>query len=383
METNNKQSIITQRERALKILNYQDYDRMPVIIWGFWNETLAKWQAEGHITEKMKPRQVAEKLGADFNWNEFYQPPIGPVPHFERKIIEKLPDGSQKVLNWCGVVILETPGAGSIPMEFDRLFKGRKEWEAHYKWRYEVTDQKVLDTTVRIDGVVKPLTAGGLEMLKPGAMDVPVGIFSGSLIGHIRDFVGVDGLAYLAADDEPLLDEMIETVANNAYNAVEKVLAMGARFDYGHFWEDMCFKNGPLISPAFFAEKIGPHYKRIVDLLRKHGTQIFSVDCDGKIDLLIPTWLKNGVNTMFPIEVGTWDADIAPWRKQFGKELRGVGGMDKRVLAFDYAAIDREIERLKPLVELGGYIPCPDHAIPPDAKWENVQYYVEKFRKAF
>ena len=57
--------------------------------------------------------------------------------------------------------------------------------------------------------------------------------------------------------------------------------------------------------------------------------------------------------------------------------------MDKRVFAQDYAAVDREIERLKPIVDMGGYIPCPDHRIPPDAKWENVQYYCERFRKTF
>ena len=43
--------------------------------------------------------------------------------------------------------------------------------------------------------------------------------------------------------------------------------------------------------------------------------------------------------------------------------------MNKVVFAHDYAAIDAEIERLKPLVELGGYVPCPDHRIPPDARW--------------
>jgi uroporphyrinogen decarboxylase len=99
------------------------------------------------------------------------------------------------------------------------------------------------------------------------------------------------------------------------------------------------------------------------------------------IDTLLPTWFNNGVNTMFPIEVGTWNANIAPWREKYGKELRGVGGMDKKVFCYDHAAINREIERLKPLVALGGYIPCPDHRIPPDAKWENVQYYCECMRK--
>ena len=108
-----------------------------------------------------------------------------------------------------------------------------------------------------------------------------------------------------------------------------------------------------------------------------------SLDCDGCIDKLVPIWLQNGVNTMFPIEVGTWGASIAPWRAQYGRELRGIGGMDKRVLAYDRDAVDRELERLKPLVEAGGYIPCPDHRLPPETKWELVQYYCEQFRKFF
>ena len=42
-----------------------------------------------------------------------------------------------------------------------------------------------------------------------------------------------------------------------------------------------------------------------------------------------------------------------------------------------------EVERLKPLVELGGYIPCPDHRIAPDAKWDLVRYYCDRMRAEF
>ena len=132
--------------------------------------------------------------------------------------------------------------------------------------------------------------------------------------------------------------------------------------------------------PAMFDEYVGPHYKKITSLLNQHGVDIVSVDCDGCIDRLIPTWLANGVNTMFPIEVGTWNASIAPWREQYGKELRGVGGMNKTVFARDYKAVDEEVEHLRRLIELGGYIPCPDHRIAPDAKFENVQYYCDKMQ---
>ena len=118
-------------------------------------------------------------------------------------------------------------------------------------------------------------------------------------------------------------------------------------------------------------------------LLGDHGVGIVSLDCDGKIDRLIPSWLENGVNTMFPIEVGTWEASIAPWRKQYGRALRGVGGMNKTVFAKDRKAVDREVARLKELVALGGFIPCPDHRLAPDSEWDLVRYYCDRMRETF
>lgn len=148
-------------------------------------------------------------------------------------------------------------------------------------------------------------------------------------------------------------------------------------------WEDICFKTGPLVAPDVFREKVGPHYKRVTDLLKQYGIDIVSLDCDGCIDALVPIWLENGVNTMFPMEVGTWNASIAPWRAKYGKDLRGVGGMNKVVFGRDRAAIDAEVERLRPLVDLGGYIPCPDHRIAPDGKWDLVRYYCERMHHVF
>jgi uroporphyrinogen decarboxylase len=202
-------------------------------------------------------------------------------------------------------------------------------------------------------------------------------------VRKIRDWIGVVELSYLQVDDPALFDEMIDTCGELCLRCTEAALATGARFDFAHFWEDICFKNGPLVNPVVFAQKVGPWYRRITEITRRHGLDICSLDCDGKIDALVPIWIANGVNTMFPIEVGTWNASIAPWRAAHGRELRGVGGMDKRVFAHGRAAVDAEIERLRPLVALGGFIPCPDHRIAPDAEWDTVRYYTDRMRAAF
>jgi uroporphyrinogen decarboxylase len=84
---------------------------------------------------------------------------------------------------------------------------------------------------------------------------------------------------------------------------------------------------------------------------------------------------------MFPIEIGVWGDQFEAARAKFGKDVLGVGGMDKTALRRDKAAVDAEIERIKRLASLGGFIPCPDHRLMPGSKFELVQYYAEEIKK--
>ena len=55
--------------------------------------------------------------------------------------------------------------------------------------------------------------------------------------------------------------------------------------------------------------------------------------------------------------------------------------MNKVALCADKAAVDAEIERMRRLAALGGFIPCPDHRLMPGTKFELVQYYAEEIKK--
>jgi len=363
---------MNNKEMVMSVLNYESDAKMPIVHFGYWNETVVKWVNEGHIGKDDDWNVIAKKLGFDCGYGECFGGNSNLHPFFEEKVIKELPDGSMHVLNHEGVIELRRPGATSIPAEIEHTLTDRESWEKEYLPRLQFTEERI-----------------NLDWLKSYTEkhDGPLGISAGSYYGTIRNWFGVVGLSYIAIDDPDLYDEVIKTGGDLAYRVfktcLEKADSMGIRFDYCHLWEDICFNTGPLINPGVFAEKIGPLYKRATDLGKQYGINIFSLDCDGCIDQLVPTWFENGVNTMFPIEVGTWGATITPWREKFGKELRGVGGMDKRVFARDRNAVDAEIERLKPLVDLGGFIPCPDHRIAPDAIWDNVRYYCEKMRETF
>lgn len=380
---------MTNRERALAVLRYQPYDRMPIVHFGYWHETLQKWAAEDHITEAMVKAlgdgnpadyELNAMLGWDFNWQCMFSPNHSIKPTFEYKVIKTLEDGTRHVMDHNGVVLCQKPGAGSIPAEISHTLTDRHSWDQQYKFRYAWDERRVTGGSVLVNDKMMPFAEGGLDFLQTGERDYLYGLHAGSLYGNIRNIVGVEGSSYIYCDDELLYDEIIDTNAELCYQNVKFALESGPKFDFLHFWEDICFKNGPLVIPSVFDEKVGPHYKRITELANAYGIDIVSLDCDGMIDSLIPTWLENGVNTMFPIEVGTWEASIAPWRAQYGKDLRGVGGMNKNVFARDRAAVDAEVARLRELVDLGGYIPCPDHRLPPGAEWDLVKYYCAKMR---
>ena len=126
-----------------------------------------------------------------------------------------------------------------------------------------------------------------------------------------------------------------------------------------------------------------PRYKKITDLLRA-STAASSriVDCDGNINCVVERWLEGGVNIMFPLEIrgGT---DPYWMREKFGHDVLLMGGVDKTQLIAGKEAIDKEIERITPLVEQGGYIPHVDHRCPPDVTYENYLYYLKRKREAF
>jgi uroporphyrinogen decarboxylase len=145
-------------------------------------------------------------------------------------------------------------------------------------------------------------------------------------------------------------------------------------------WEDMAYRAGPLISPRHFKQFLVPHYRRIADLLHKHGVDVIWLDCDGDISTLIPLWLDAGINCMFPMEVGAWGADPVRYRRQYGKALLMMGGFDKHILQRDKNAILQEVHRLAPLVEEGGYIGFCDHRVPPDVPLENYIFFLESIR---
>lgn len=369
---------MTNRERAMNILHYQAADRLPAVHFGYWTELLEEWAADGKIPKELAAayedgneadRMLDKLIGWDFNWYHTVGSKNSLLPGFQSKVLEELPDGSLRILGSSGIIVRAKPGITSIPSEDDYLLKDREAFETLYRPKMQYLPERVdLDFYKTFN--------------QTRDMEVPIGLHLGSILGEIRNMTSVMGMSYLMYDeDEDLFADIIDCYADMQYQCAEAILQTGAKFDFAHYWEDICFKNGPLIAPDRFRELCAKHYQKRNDLCHKYGIDIISLDCDGVVGKLLPTWFNTGVNTMFPIEVGVWGDQFEHARNTFGKGLLGVGGMDKTALRKDKAAVDAEIERIKRLVSMGGFLPCPDHRLMPGTKFELVQYYADEIKK--
>jgi len=209
--------------------------------------------------------------------------------------------------------------------------------------------------------------------------DYPLGIHAGSYYGWIRNWVGMEHLALWYYDCPDLVHEMTEFVTDFILRLMRRALDEIPDLDFALMWEDMAMKTGSLISPKLFREFMLEPMKRVTRVLNEYGIEIIMVDSDGRVDELIPLWLEAKVNLVYPHEVAS-DCDVVRYRKEFGRDLRMLGGIDKRLLIAgrDKKGIEREVmTKVPPLVAEGGYSPMVDHAVPPDVSFDNFKHYID------
>ena len=376
------------RDRFNATLRYDDRDRCPAIDLGFWDECLDLWRDQG-LPAEVNAKTTDAYFGME-GFMRYYVSPeatdgsglvdrgmivpegvrVGLTPLFPERVLED--HGDQEVVQkGDGTRVRRHRRMSSIPVQESHRLCDRKSWENHYQPRLNSESEERFPVDWSgLDRVASDRSREHLLIL-PG----------GSLYGWIRNWMGMEAVSYLIYDDPALFEEMLETICNCIHGSLTRVLERGGSYDACLFWEDLAYNAGPLISPARFEQFIVPRYRCLTDLLRRHGVEHLIVDSDGRIDAIIPLWLDAGVNTILPLEIGTTGADPIEYRKRFGRDLRIIGGFDKRILAESKRAIEREVDRLTPMVEEGGFIPTCDHKVPPDVALEHYRYYLELARE--
>ena len=130
----------------------------------------------------------------------------------------------------------------------------------------------------------------------------------------------------LCYDDPDLVMEMVTHLATLTSEVIERA-GKEIKIDYASGWEDMCFNNGPIISPTMVRKFLTPNYKRITDKLRPYGCDIIYPDCDGNINDMMDAWVAGGVDGTFPCDVPHGSEPVAI-RKELCEKVGLLDGGD-------------------------------------------------------
>jgi uroporphyrinogen decarboxylase len=362
---------MSPRERFVRTMHYQHVDYVSHLEFGYWDELKQSWMDGGHIPPSFRQADgsIPDRLVEAFFGVEQFEhvdAVIGAQPLRQTVTIDRTPD---RVLYRDGLGVLrreQTSGSRTIPHFVEFPIKDRATWGA---FRDEYLDPA---HPVRR---LSPQALATRERLSRVSTN-PVAIGFGSFIGWVRDWVGFHDLALLSIDDPDLVEEMVAHLSTMLVTLLPGVLAR-CQIDAAAGWEDICFNSGPLLSPRFFGDRIIPHMRPVMRLLRRHGVDVIWTDCDGQILELIPLWLQSGLNCMFPLEVHPGNDPVA-LRREYGRDLLIRGGFDKFRLWEGREAILRELQRLEPIVADGGFIPHVDHRCPAGVPFDTYCYYVRE-----
>ncbi|MHB1485857.1 MAG: uroporphyrinogen decarboxylase family protein [Saccharofermentanales bacterium] len=335
-----------------------------------WYYSLERWKSEGFITDSTDLHKL-------FRFDEPGSTSLGELgwceaafdPFFEEKIIEDRGE-HEVVSDTAGRHVLFFKGrrSGFMPEYIDHPVKDLKTWEENCKWRLDPeTPGRYATIGARMD-YAKSCAAKGMMITQ--------NIVGGYM--YLRSLIGPEALLYKFYDDPDLIHECMKTW----FELNDAVITRHQEYvtvDEIYIGEDICYNHGSLISPDMIKEFLFPYYSQLLAntkarQLDKNRHLYFQVDTDGYANPVIPLYREIGLDFMNPFEVAS-GSDVVEIGKQFPYLLMR-GGFDKRIMALGKDEIDREIERILPVMKKrGGYMCACDHGVPEEVSFENYMHY--------
>ncbi len=359
---------MTGRQRFNNQMHYRPVDRCFNMEFGYWDENFTQWPM--FVQNGIKDNDEADIF---FNFDRIVGVGAGRCaamnPGFGNTVIGET--ATAKIFINNDGVMAEVPkdGHDTIPHFMKPSIVTPDDWKRCKEERY------------RLDDPVRVVDVEALKKAHPPTRDYPLGVDCGSMIGVVRNILTFEGICYAIYDYPDMVEDMVENQCRMIELFLDQVLGK-IDFDFAVGWEDICFNGGPIVGVDFFKNVVVPRYKRLSKRLHAAGIDIFYTDCDGDVRPILPLFLEGGINCLFPFEVNSCCHPGELFR-EYGKDLRIMGGFDKMALGQGRDAIKQYMESIVPLVERGGYIPFCDHRCPPNVKQEDYLYYLDLKEEMF
>lgn len=292
------------------------------------------------------------------------------VPEFPEQVLEDR--GETEIVQDCagrGVLYFKGRRQGFMPEYVSHPVTDMRSWQERVKPRLQ------FDTPGRI--TARKQEAGAVrDAYEHNGSLVCQNIIGGYM--YLRSLIGPEALFYAFYD----MPELVHDCMKSWFELADAVTALHQEFvtiEEVFFGEDICYNHGPLISPEMIREFLFPYYQQLLTNIRRrqpdHRDLYIQLDTDGNCRSVMDLYVEGiGCNVFSPLEVASGSDVVAIGRDY--PELVLSGGFDKRILAAGKEAIDREVDRIFPVMfERGGYWPTCDHGIPAEVNWRDYLHF--------
>ena len=235
--------------------------------------------------------------------------------------------------------------------------KDRSDWR-----NYSLPDP---DDPIRMEAV-----RDAVKLTRDGCLAI-MGAVGGPLTVAYEGLFSPQDFFTLLHDDPELIDEVMSALTE--YSLRIGLHLAEANVDCLCVPDDMGFVNGPLMSPRMFRRFVLPHFRRLVQGLRRTGLSILMHN-DGDLRLLLDDLVDTGINGYHPIERAA-DMDLAECKRRYAGRLCLVGNVDNKDLMVNGTPEEIEAqvkECLRIAAPGGGYVLASDHSLHDDQPIANV-----------
>jgi uroporphyrinogen decarboxylase len=349
-------------------MNYQPTDRPPFIFDKPWPVTLARWHREGLPVNVTLAEyfEIDEMKSTYAGLNTFIHPPLP-----EKVIFEN--DDEIVKYDHCGRKTKNFKKSNSMPEWLEFPIKNADDLK------------RFIDERFNPEAVSARWPANwgrNLVSWKSPSRNFCLFLDGGCYYNTLRDLAGVEVCSLLFWDAPELVHELFERMNFICLEGLKRVLPE-VKIDFLGFGEDIAYKTSTLISPEMFREFLAPRYAKTVKLAGEYGVRNIWYDSDGNLTPFMEMYFELGIDCFAPCERAA-GMDPVELRKAYGRQIKIIGGIDKRELSKDKTAIAAEVRKVENLIAEGGYIPKLDHnSIPNDISFENYKYFINLLKKVY
>jgi uroporphyrinogen decarboxylase len=335
---------MTSKQRVHAALKREPVDRIPIFMW-FHPDIVIQLCKLLEIPHNY----VAEAMGDDVR-----QTWVGNNYAMEGIVHQK--DGETHVDDWGIEWIKEGPfnQIKIYPLQNAELGE-----ISQYKFPYDGIEQLLKN--------MNPVTAQAEKFFI--GCDVSPCLFE--MICRLR---GMENAILDLVDNPELSNELLKRSADFTIDLSEKACE---RFELDWLWtgDDVGGQLAMIMSPQHWRDIIRPQLENIFKVGKSKGLWIAYHSC-GAIRPIIPDLIEMGLDVLNPIQCNCPGMDPIELKKDFGKHLTFMGGVDTADLLPNktVAVIRQETAKLIEgmTTDGGGFILAASHSIPPETPMDNI-----------